>query len=264
MKQLHYLLILLAVASTYVNGARDFEDQRMQLNIGPLFNYARYDLGCLPKIQGYLVGFHTDYIYRKNPGFYTELQFDGRWNAGYVSGNADTKVKIRDYRPEWLLGYDFSLSRDCTAYIAPLTGFGFYYLFNELQPDVMTYRYFNFYVPVGFEALWKVSEDCFDMGLRALYRVDVHTRLKLETPCFEECECETIKLKRSMGAHVEFPFTWYKSWDNRANWQIRLVPFFDWNRFGKADQANSNGICFDVPQLDSWYLGAHLDFGLRF
>lgn len=272
MKQLHYRCILLALVNICIN-ARDFEDQHMQLNLGPLFNYARYDLGCLPKIQGYLVGFHSDYIYRHDPGFYTQVQFDGRWNAGYISGDFDTKVKIRDYRPEWLLGYDFALSHDCTAYFAPLSGFGFYYLANELQPDVMAYRYLNFYIPVGFQALWKADEDCFDFELRALYRVDAYTRLKLETPCYENddlaspdecCNSNKIKLERSMGARIETPLTWYKTWDNRANFLIKLVPFFDWNRFGKASQANSEGICIEVPQLTNWYVGAHLDFGLKF
>jgi hypothetical protein len=263
MKQLHYLCLLLALAGSPL-AAREFEDQKMQINLGPLFNYARYDLGCLPKIQGYLVGFHSDYTYRNDPGFYTQLQFDGRWNAGYISGNFDTKVKIRDYRPEWDLGYDIALSRDCTAYLTPLAGFGFYYLSNELQPDVMTYRYFNFYIPVGLEALWKIHEDECELGLRAVYRVDAYTRLKLVTPCLEPCECTKIKLERSQGIYVQMPITWYKTWDKRANFQIKIVPFFDWNRFGKADQANSNGICVDVPQLDNWYVGMQLDFGLRF
>lgn len=255
-------LLLLGAALSLQAG--EFKKQRWQFNVGPIFNFARYDLDCLPKIQGYLAGIHTDFTYRKPRMLYSQIQFDGRWNAGYICGEFDIKTKIRDYRPEFFLGYNFSFNDENSMLLTPLVGFGFYHLSNELQPDVMTYRYFNIYVPVGLDFLWQVREDEFDIGLRALYRADVYTKLKLTTPCIEECECDKIDLKRSHGVHLEMPFTWYRTHRHRANFQFKVVPFFDWNRFGRADEANSNGLCLEIPQLDRWHLGLRLDFGVRF
>jgi hypothetical protein len=235
----------------------------IHLNVGPLFNFARFKVGDLPKVQGYLTGIHTDFEFVTAHYIYTRLIFDGRWNAGFVCGDQDTKAQIKDYRPQWWLGYQWC---SCDAFFfTPFTGFGFYYLSNELKPDVIQYRYFNIFVPLGLTFEWSVRPpQDFTMGIRGWYRPDVWTRAKVETASVQICKVKKIKLRRSHGVHVEVPMS--RSWrcGEYVDLYTNLVPFFDWNRFGNADEANSNGLCLEVPHIDCWYLGLHIDISIRF
>lgn len=254
-----YLLAALCTGSSLC--ARQFENQTFALNTGALFNFARYDLGELPKIEGYLAGIHTDLTHSKPSKWFTSLIFDGRWNAGYVSGNDDIKVQIKDYRPELQLGYTFFLENQRTS-VTPFTGLGFFYLSNEIKPDIITYRYFNLYVPVGLHVDHTLKEEICDIGLLLEYRPDVWTRLKVNTPCVKLCEKFTMH--RAHGLRIELPFTHYHTTSHRANIQTKIVPFFDWNHFGAVNQTNCAGQCIPVPKLNQWYLGLHVDIGLRF
>lgn len=237
--------------------------RKLQLNVGPIFNFARYNLGCLSKIQGYLAGIHFDFRSDRPSWLFTVIQFDGRWNAGFICDRFNTRSKIADYRPEMLLGYTFYCDQEKTQSFTPFLGLGFYHLKSRLKPNIITYKYFNLYVPVGFEARWDVRPGEFDIALRVFYRIDAWTRLKVFTPCVEQCECEKIRLKRSQGVHVELPCSWYHQ-KKRVTLLYKMVPFFDWNRFGRAKEGNCNGICFDIPCLDRWHLGLELNFGIQF
>lgn len=270
-KRLLFLLLF-----TFLTNARSIEENQYQFNLGPLFNYARYNLGCLPKIHGYLAGIHADFQLNTPSCIYTEIDFDARFNAGFICGCDDTKSKIRDYKVEWFLGYNWdglgerwSACQDVT--LTPFAGVGFYFLSNELKPNIIDYRYFNVFVPLGFKAHWDVCSDTFAVELQALYRADAHTQAEVDTPCIddEDCDCEKLCLNRSHGVHVEVPLIWNDicTWEIggcETEFQMKVVPFFDWNRFGSAAEVNSNDLCIEVPQLDRWHLGLHVDFGILF
>lgn len=257
MKHVKGLVLVACLSTMCVERATEFH-----LNAGPLFNFARFKFGCLPKIQGYLAGLHADFELVTPCCFYTSIIFDGRWNAGFICGDQDTKAQIKDYRSQWFLGYRFCSG--CNTSITPFWGFGFYHLSQELKPDIMSYRYFNIFIPLGLHFEWDPCSDEFTIGLSVLYRPDVWTRLKLDTPCVQACDNQKIKLKRSYGVHVALPMQWVLTCNECVDVQTKIVPFFDWNRFGKADEANCNGLCFEVPRLDRWYLGLHIDIGIRF
>lgn len=263
-KNIRRLLLLLFIPTSLLG--RFFECDNSQLNVGALFNFARYKLGELPDVQGYLAGVHADYIYGRPhcaplSDFYTHLRFDGRWNAGFVCGCDDFKLQIKDYRPELAFGYNYCLDYD-RRYITPLVGVGFYYLSDEIKPNITTFRYFNVYIPVGAAFLWRCKED-FQVELAAVYRIDAHTRLKLRDPCLNVCD--TLHLCKTRGVHVELPFTWFHHTECMCwNVQTKVVPFFDWNHFGRAKEVTSRGVCFPVTKLDRWYLGLHVDIGVNF
>lgn len=241
---------------------REFADQSMEINVGPTFNFARYTFGCLPKIQGYLTGVHVDLRHSTPSCLYANLRFDGRWNAGFVCGCLDLKSRIKDYRPELNLGYNFYFCDDSIRF-TPLVGVGGLFLSNRLEPQCIEYNYRNVTVPIGFNVCWdRDPEDSFDFELQFLYRIDARTRVKLDMPCIEICD--PVCLKRTHGFLVEMPLRWYYTTDCNMNWQIKVVPYFDWNNFGSANEANCNGLCFEIPSLKQWYLGLHLDFGIRF
>jgi hypothetical protein len=246
-----------------------FECRNTQVNVGPLFNFARYNFGNLPKIEGYLAGVHTDLIYGRSycdplSDLYLNLRFDGRWNAGFVCGQDELKSQIKDYRPELNIGYNWCIC-DESYYLTPLTGIGFYYLSNELKPNIITNRYFNVYVPIGANLLWQAKRH-FQVELAAEYRINAWTRLKLQTPDLNVCD--KLKLTHTNGVHVEVPMTWfldtYSCCFNDLHLQCKVVPFFDWNRFGNVNERNFEGLCLPVPELKRWYLGLHVDIGVNF
>lgn len=253
------LLALLCACPTMM--AREFANQTFAINTGPLFNYAKYNFGCLPKIQGYLAGIHADITHSKPSKWYTSLMFDGRWNAGYICGDVDLRTQVKDYRTELDLGYSFFF-RDQRNSITPFTGLGFFYLSNEFKPDIITYRYYNLFVPFGLRGAHTLKEEVCDIGLMVEYRLDAWTRLKMNTPCINLCEKFTMH--RAEGAHVEMPFTHYHTTQHCVNIQTSIVPFFDWNKFGAVNETNCAGQCIPVPQLKQWYLGLHVDIGIRF
>lgn len=152
-------------------------------------------------------------------------------------------------------------------------------------------NYGNLYVPIGFNSVHKVS-DCFSWGITAEYRIDARTRLKVSRDC---CTlCDDIKPdSRTQGVLIEVPFMWQLTDGECYDWLIKFVPQFDFNKFGagKCDcSCTCDSTCspctssccsqnvldailncdVDVtdgcklPQLKEWYLGAHLDVGVRF
>jgi hypothetical protein len=187
-------------------GSKPFVEQIWSTSVGPLFNFARYTFGndvvccntaptcCdFPHAQGYLAGLHFEITHSRPSKWYANLQFDGEWNAGYVNNTANTFLQVKDYRPEIDFGYNFFIHKN-HYYITPFTGLGFYYLSTEYKNTLLTNKYNNLYVPIGFNLTWNVHPDCFEnvvecftAGLTAEYRIDAWTRLKITNDGCYKC-----------------------------------------------------------------------------
>lgn len=253
MKQLRFLLLPLLLIGWQVRADRCCVEQDFKVSVGPTFNYAQYKADdATSKIQGYLAGIHTHFEYQRDKKFHAEIQFDGRWNAGLVCDSNNRRFRIKDYRPELYLGYRFNFC-GTGFYVGPFTGLGFYYL-SARQPNVEKNRYYNLFVPVGLDMRWLNCEEDFEVGLRVLYRADVYNRLRRNDPDM----AMKFKMRRNHGVHVEAPLTWYKEHSCTVDWMMRVVPFFDWNKFGAAKEVNN------IPSLYRWHLGTRLEFGIRF
>ena len=295
---------------TSLLSARDPECRTMHFNVGPSVNYAQYKFGCTPKVQGALVGVHADFSHSRECSEFALLRFDGRWSVGKFE-ECDLKDRIRDYRTELDLGWNFEWSwcdRDMT--FTPFFGIGFFFENNKVREEesctffedccstscsidacaASKLRYYNLFVPVGFNTLHRVN-DCFSWGLTAEYRIDAWTRLKVSQDCCTLCD-KVQPESRTHGVMVEVPLTWNLCEGECMDWHVKVVPFFDWNRFGDAncdctctstchnscsssssccsadllDALNDCAIGFDcdIPKLSQWYLGARVDLGVRF
>jgi len=158
------------------------------------------------------------------------------------------------------LGYN-ATTCDETRIFSPFLGLGFYFLSKALKPCIIRYNYFNLYVPLGFELQWDVKDD-FAVGLNATYRLDAYTRLKPETPCI--ALCDKLKIKRSHGFKVELPLMWQHTLCKRANVQTKVIPFFDWNKFGATKEKTCYCIPFPIPEIKRWYIGIKVLLGFKF
>lgn len=238
----------------------------LQSNLGIDFNYARYKLGELSDIGGYLAGIHFDFYFKKPSSAFVGLYFDGKWKAGPLCSDIncchlyDLRSDIKDYITSFHLGYN-AATGDEKFMFTPFSGIGFYFLSNTLAPDIIRYEYFNFYVPLGMEFQWNVK-DHFHVGLNATYRLDAHTRVKVSTPCVDICE--KLDIKRCHGFKVEIPLTWKHTFCKRVDFQTKVSPFFDWNKFGASKENTCFCIPIQVPEMKQWYVGLSVLLGIRF
>lgn len=303
-----FFLVPICLASSFLS-AREPECRNMQMNIGPIVNYAHYEFGCEPNIRGVLAGLHFDYQHIQPKREFVGVRFDGRWNAGSVSNCLQEKNTIRDYRPELDLGYNFMWCQNSMR-ATPFTGLGFlYFAINPRCEDIKN-QYFNLFVPIGLQYEHQVN-DCFSWGFMAEYRIDAWTRMKVKEDC---CTlCDKMKLHpRTQGLLIELPFTWFgkESKCHQFSWHLKVVPLFDWNRFGNSCREDSSSSCpsssscinpcsssssssscsnpcsssssssscsavlcpfdscestpCDVARLNQWFVGIHVDLGIRF
>ena len=172
--------------------------RHLSMNFGTDFNYARYKFDNIALQSGYLAGPHFDFAYKKPCRFYTGINFDGRWNAGLICTSNDDlcnincltggclQANVADYLTDWEIGY-YYLSREEQFSVMPFTGVGFQHLSYEIDPSILRYKYYQVYVPVGLEFLYN-SPRCFSIGFEVIYRAGVYNRLKVTTPCVDDCD----------------------------------------------------------------------------
>lgn len=243
-------------------------DHRWIENTGLLFNYAHYSFGDLPDYSGYLAGLHVDFEHRYKECVRTEVRFDGAWNAGHICAENDLKANINDFRTMFDIGYIMTPCSD-TWSVTPYLGFEFVYLSNKLCPQDVTYKYYLIYVPIGFLSEWKFSDE-FSAGLSFQYEIEAWQNLTMRNPNIVPltmgncCKDMDIELTRSYGIHIEMPFTRQLVCNSNCyELQTKLVPFFDWHKFGEAKACN-NQLTPLIPHLTEWYLGVHWNIGIRF
>lgn len=290
MKHLCRALSLAAFVCATVSQANHFDSNSLSLNVGPTFNYARFKIGelngttnNLPKTSGYMAGVHADLTYEHACNLFARLRFDGRWNAGdfsrfdYVTTPGELiadRFKIRDFRPEFNVGYTFGLG-DCANFeVTPFTGVGAIILETNRRnaPNVVianrfpTVRRLDVYVPVGVQLDWARS-DCFSVGLIAEYRIGVWSRYQRRNENLTPVTTNRVRLNRADSFLIEVPLTWAKESCHCFDWQFKVVPYFDWTRWGGL----RNNQVAQVPpvtnadvRLRQWYVGLHLDFGINF
>src|SRR3990172_7760634 len=178
MKKQHILLLLCAVSPLIAR------HQHLNLNVGTVFNYARYRLGCLEPQSGYLAGPHIDFSFQKACRPFFGVEFDGRWNAGFITDACSTvRAHVADYIPAAYLGFTFGITNN-TWLVTPFTGLGYYRFVYQLEPDMLTYKYNQIFVPVGLNVSYRSPRN-FSIGFEPMYRIGAYNRVKVSTPCID-------------------------------------------------------------------------------
>ncbi|MGE0009336.1 MAG: autotransporter outer membrane beta-barrel domain-containing protein [Candidatus Babeliales bacterium] len=293
MKHLCRALSLATLFCASLAQANHFDNNNLSLNVGPTFNYARFrffqqdgdTITRLPgNTTGYMAGIHADLTYQACCGVFARLRFDGRWNAGNFNRNflfgtetffRSDRFKVRDYRPEFNIGYTFAFGDCCDFSVTPYTGVGLIQLqVNRRFPDTTGVidpaiardtRRRDVYVPVGVQLDWARSE-CFGIGLNAEYRIGVWNRF--ERNFFNTATTrQRIRTRRADSFLVEVPLTWQKETCHCFDWQFRVVPYFDWTRWGglrRDEPVVTPPLTTADARLRMWYVGLHIDFGVNF
>ncbi len=252
------LALFLCTSSIVANPFKDFT-----FHVGPTFNFASFKFGRLPKADGFLTGIHADIIHKhKHSNITTRIKFDGRWNTGHIKSGTIHNAKIKDYRPELDLGYRISFGKHSPFSLLPFTGVGFYGLSTRLSSHLIRRQFYNVYVPLGVQLIWKIKNTNLDIGLAGEYRINTWSRVKLKIP--QVGSTNKLKIRHVEGLLVEMPMTWHFHTDYGVKIHTKVVPYFDWNRFGRAQSITVNNRLIRNGKVEQWYLGLHADVGMHF
>ncbi|MEM7175724.1 MAG: outer membrane beta-barrel protein [Chlamydiota bacterium] len=218
---------------------------------GPHFNYMRISFNNPSHLEGYAAGITTGIQY-VHSYFRGSLDFEGTWNAGPITGEPAQRSSIYEYFLDLNLGPTFSWNR---WQFQPYTGFGWDRFNNKQNPSgsALSFRYDKLFVPVGFYVNWMTT--MFKVGLQFEFRPDVYQNLKLIgidlDPSWGYAFRTQLLIKQF------FSFSWGRMF-------VNVIPFFDWNRFGKIYEENSVGATLDISRLLYWKLGARVLVGVEF
>lgn len=153
--------------------------------------------------------------------YFANIEFEGTWSRAF-------NVYLLDGR----LGCVFCTDR---FLIKPYSGFGWNRCnICELQ------GFHKLFVPLGFYAIYCPCS-WLRGGVQFEYRFDV----------FSKSDC--IELKNEHGLRVEIPLEYIYC----RTVSVSLVPFYDWNRFGKNDER-------ELPALTHWSAGLRVLVGVLF
>ena len=244
--------IRLALLSCALSTAA-FAETYTELYAGPHFNYTRLEFNNPSHLEGYEAGV-TAGLSCWSGWFYGNLEFEGSWDAGPFTGDPCQKSDLTEYMLELKLGGTVHWSHYS---FQPYTGFGWDRFENVQDPDSahLRYEYDKLFVPLGFTFIWEFSYS--ELGLGFAWRPDVYSRLEVLDIHFDP--------DWAYAYRVELPYKkFYKSGSIPGYFTLEVIPFFDWNKFGKVEEETCTGAKFEIPRLIRWDLGLRALVGYQF
>lgn len=219
---------------------------------GTHFNYTQIDFDAPSSLQGYTGGADAG-IGCKYGGFFSQIGFEGSWNAGPITGTPCQRSSTTEYFLEWKLGWSISAWRR-QLFIDPYTGFGWDRFYNTQDPAGadLAFRYDKLFVPVGLYLYWRFY-DCTRLGVQFEYRPDVYAKLDLIGI--------SLDAKGEEAYRVQIPLV-LESCCHRFN--LSFVPFFDWSEYGRVEETNSAGALLAIPELIKWEIGLRMILDLKY
>lgn len=224
----------------------------IQIYGGPHFNYIRIEDNDISEgyMGGVTVGGEYDFLC-----FFSNLDFEGSWNAGPVSSNLYDRSSLTEYFVEGKLGGVFSLG---CGQLKPYTGISYDHFVketNSLFGDVLL-DYDKLSIPLGFYAYLYLSSSV-KCGVQFEWRPDVKSWLNLPVLGTYDADLEGAF---RMQIPLEVIYPWYV-----FSCQLKVIPFFDWNRYGEVFIPHPlDFFSLYYPPLTRWDIGLRVLLGLSF
>lgn len=217
--------------------------------VGPHFGYHRIDFNGPSELQGYGGGVTAgaEAVYCS---YFANVEFEGTWNAGPVTGRCGQICSFADY---WVDGRVGALWCTNCFLIKPYTGFGWNRFENEELPGMahLDYNFHKLFVPLGFYAIY-CPYSCLRGGVQFEYRFDVSSKLDMTSVSMN------LQKEHSLLIQLPLEYTYCRSFS------VSLVRFYQWNQFGRCTEKNSVGVLMDIPSLTHWSAGLKLLVGAQF
>ena len=199
----------------------------------PIFTTRLSSLTPPSDIKGYAAGvtaaIELDWCY-----LYSRVEFEGTWNAGPITGTPCERSDIQEYFVEGQLGGNFCFCYNSLVF-RPYTGFGWDRYENEQDPKTvqLCYRYDKLFVPLGFHFEW-IFFHYNSVGFQFEWCPDIYSCLDLLG--------FSLDVEHKQAFRAQLPIRFNKSDWCRCGFWVGVVPFFDWNQFGKVKEKNSDGV----------------------
>lgn len=198
--------------------------------------------------SGDLWGVAAEYNYIRHCDWY--IGGEVTWVTGDLTNGLKYDNRDFDIQGKW--GFTWFYSLLCfKGYFIPLIGIGYRGLREEIGTvTTVTYSYDRWYVPLGFRSSLLF---CFgwEVGLNFTFRWDVDTSRHINA------DNVRAELHRQYGYYVQLPVTWHLCPRRRCGGELRVVPYWKWDRFGDTVIAPSDA---EFDQKD-W--GVFLQVGYR-
>jgi hypothetical protein len=221
--------------------------------LGSHLNYLSFKFNNPGKLKGPLAGvkgglsFTRDYLFG-------DINMEASWNIGRITGSPCQRSSIQEYFAQSKLGFIIPACCDAVT-LTPYTGFGYNHFHNKQDPTTagLSYKYTKLFMPLGILLDGTINQN-MAFGLQLEARFDVYALLKVI--------CEKLEIQKKYAFRVQTPFTIYTGCN--CQHAVSIVPFFDWNRFGRAVDTTCLGVALPIPQLTRWEIGARLLFSFVF
>ena len=257
-----------------------YASRHISLNVGPTFQYTKYNQGNLPKQIGSMVGPAFNMFIKKawRPTAY--IGFRGLWDIPHICSDDGLIIDSNEYEVNAHLGFNFEPSSEAFS-IIPFTGIDFIHLSHTIKDSIIRHKYFQINVPVGIEFIHYVSKS-FSWGIKPYYDIDAWTRLKVSTPSLCDTKNCKIKLKRCHRFHIELPLKCHYETRKGTHFDISCIPLFTWQKFNSEKKCSTSTNCsttcsticdsvgttdpdaLNIPVLKQWHLGSIVTLGISF
>lgn len=221
---------------------------------GPHFNYVHMRFDNPDYLDGYAGGLTAGVGYDTR-WFFTNLDFEGTWNASSITSENNQRSTISEYFLDWNIGPKIMFYDDRFS-LGFYSGFGWDQFNNYQDPNGMNlkYAYDKLFIPLGLNFTMFVNR-YFEWGIEAEWRPDVYSRLEIASTHFNN-HCQS-------AFRVQSPFKINFSSCCSGGF-VTIIPFYDWSEYGAVQERISTGATFKVPALYRWYLGLRVLLGYAF
>ena len=215
-----------------------------------------FNCDCITGIVSLVRGASAWYVHYRQSGLYNDVYFRGSW-SGKLEDCNDNESRFADYLAEARAGYVYDFCP--SSFVVFFAGLGYNRLRIRQDNDDDTQQRFHYnklYIPIGIYSLWQIN-DCFSLGARVKVKPYVHPILSVD-PALNVATAETfLILDYRYGIDIQIPLTYYFSC-NCVSGLISLIPYLDWNIYGKTLFSS------DICSLRRVLTGAQLVVGIEY
>jgi hypothetical protein len=181
------------------------------------------------------------------------------WRSGNTDNNDDNMERSLCYIDvQERIGYTLSQCQKWTCSL--FTGFGYRHYGEDVTsgPDLVTFEYNEFYVPIGILLEAKKMNGRTSVGLNAIWMPQAYPTVKI-VPLQG---ARWILTNEWANFRVEFPITWHFS--QKYHGYLSVVPLFEYWTDGETTAKTELGTSLNIPSNTYMFAGVNLNFGYCF
>lgn len=176
--------------------------------------------------------------------------------SGKIHHHGVPSRKVNDIESEIRFGYTYQALQGCQFVVTPYAGFGFNYIRQKVETSDPSYKYFQYYLPIGLLLDWH-PRAWITIEFNFEWRPALDTTVMVSTLPGARF---SLRNKNSQF-FIEMPFTFHLGCNRQ--WDISLVPFWKRKKDG-ASRIHPAGVPLGLPKQAYTYSGGEFEVAYRF